>query len=110
MQVSIDDVEWDDDQRVLVGGVPFTGEVVEYDKNRKLLALTTYRNGMKDGPERLYYDDGSPQFEGNWRLGHGVGIQRRWHPNGRLKAERVYGEQGGLIEVRTWAADGTPAQ
>ena len=64
MRINIDDVGWDEDQRAVNGDDPVTGEVVEYDDAGRLLALAHYEDGVKSGPEKSYYRDGSIEFEG----------------------------------------------
>ena len=83
-RVDVDDLEYDLDQRVIgPDGLPFTGEAIERDANGNVLAIVTYRDGWKDGPEIHYY------------------------PNGQLKAERIYNDEGRLVDVHRYAPDGT---
>jgi len=37
----------------------------------------------------------------------GVGVHRRWYENGQLEAERIYNDEGRLVDVHRYAPDGT---
>lgn len=89
-------------------GVPFTGEVVETKPDGTVLTLHTYLDGVEDGPYREWFDTGTPRAEGEVRRGVPVGRHRRWHPDGRLAAERVFSDTGDERARREWDGNGDP--
>jgi antitoxin component YwqK of YwqJK toxin-antitoxin module len=108
-RISFDDLEWDKNQRAVTKDGPYTGEVVEYDVDGNLVALTQYRNGFKDGEETHYYPDGTVAFRGTWRWAdRAVGVHRSWYPNGQLEEEATFGDNGFVQDRQRWAEDGTP--
>ena len=102
-RIDLDELEYDLNLQVIgPDGLPFTGEAIERDANGNVLAIVTYRDGWRDGPEIHYYPNGQLEYEGLWRWPErGVGIHRRWYPNGQLKAERIYNDEGTLVEVQS---------
>jgi len=108
-RVDFDELEWTVHQQVVTrDGMPFTGEAIERDANGNILAIITYRDGWRDGPEIHYYPNGQLEYEGLWRWPErGVGIHRRWYPNGQLEAEIFYNDKGSLVDVHRYAPDGT---
>jgi antitoxin component YwqK of YwqJK toxin-antitoxin module len=108
-RLGVDAIDWDESQRAITDDGPFTGELVEHYADGTLAGLQTYRHGFQDGPERQYHPDGSLAYEGEWTWSRGVGTHRSWYPNGRLKAEYRYNDNGQLIEATYWNEDGTAA-
>ncbi|HEY0639652.1 MAG TPA: hypothetical protein VGD67_18550 [Pseudonocardiaceae bacterium] len=107
MRINVDEADWDDDQRLLHRGVPYTGEVYEAHANGRLVALTNYVAGREDGPDWMWYPDGTLRSQGQSRSGRAVGLVRDWHPNGTLAEERLFDEHGDLRARRRWSDDGT---
>ncbi|GAA3462176.1 toxin-antitoxin system YwqK family antitoxin [Saccharothrix longispora] len=101
MRVEADEVE-EDEGVVFHQGVPFTGEVVESRPDGTVLTLYTYLNGVEDGPYREWFDRERPYKEGEMRYGVPVGRHRRWHADGRLAADLLFGEGGDQLERREW--------
>jgi antitoxin component YwqK of YwqJK toxin-antitoxin module len=102
MLINIDQAHHGDDLRLLYEGEPFTGEVVETAPNGRIVALTSYSNGMEDGPATQWYADGQLRAKGVVSSGRAVGLHRRWHRNGQLAAEQRYDDNGRELSVRTW--------
>ena len=94
------------------------GEDLEYDEKGRLYNLTTYQEGVMNGPHKMWYENGDPMWDRNflngelqgtakwwWRhphnigsimnydKGHEDGIQMKWHNNGKLSEK--YLAQGG---------------
>jgi antitoxin component YwqK of YwqJK toxin-antitoxin module len=107
LRVQEDDLEWDDNNLPSYQGEPFTGESVETMPDGRLLSLTTYVDGLDEGPFRVWSGDGVLVVEGTSRRGRPVGVSREWYPNGAPKIEREYSEQGELLRYRSWDEDGT---
>jgi len=47
-----------DERRDTLGAVYFQGECIQFYNTGKRKAITTYKDGVKDGPEYLYYPNG----------------------------------------------------
>ncbi|MYS24960.1 hypothetical protein GA0115240_172015 [Streptomyces sp. DvalAA-14] len=109
-RVNVDDPELDAelDQSVTYQGRLFTGETYEENpRTRVVVAETTYRDGLEDGPTRGWYPDGEIEFEGTVERGLPKGVWRSWHRNGRLAEEKEFGgRQGGVVALRRWSEDG----
>jgi len=102
MRVDVNDVEMDDDLKVYLRGEPFTGEVVEHDPDGRLIGLTTYFNGVEDGPSAAWYPDGTPRAKGEAVNGMGIGLHETWFPNGRLAAQDEFDGTGRHLARRRW--------
>jgi antitoxin component YwqK of YwqJK toxin-antitoxin module len=109
MRVNIDDTDFDDDLRYFYKGEPFTGEAVETDPAGRVIALTTFRNGIEHGPNLGWYSDGTRRSEIQVINGNAVGTSRHWHRNGQLAEENNFDEHGELVSRRRWNEDGSPA-
>ncbi|MCZ7377847.1 toxin-antitoxin system YwqK family antitoxin [Micromonospora sp. WMMC250] len=110
MRVDYDDVETEDDLRVTYQGEPFTGEVVERSPQGQVIALTTYFEGMEDGPSAEWYPTGERKAEGNVRYGTAVGVHEEWHRNGNPASRVEFDNQGRMLSRQRWAEDGTPIE
>ncbi|MEV1159400.1 hypothetical protein AB0J27_28810 [Micromonospora chokoriensis] len=110
MRVDYDDVETEDDLRVTYQGEPFTGEVVERSPQGQVIALTTYFEGMEDGPSAEWYPTGERKAEGNVRYGTAVGVHEEWHRNGNPASRVEFDDQGRMLSRQRWAEDGTPIE
>jgi hypothetical protein len=106
IRVEEDDLEWDDNNLPSYEGEPFTGECIEVAADGRLLSLTTYVNGLDEGPFRAWSGDGVLVVEGTSHLGRTIGVQREWYSTGALKVERNYGEYGVLLRYQQWDEDG----
>jgi len=97
-----EDLDFEYDMAVYEGE-SFTGEAVEYDRDGKVVALTTYRNGYEHGPQRQWFPDGTLRVEGTSSCGVGaVGLWREWGPKGNLVGEREFNEMGFIVALREW--------
>lgn len=109
MRINIDETDFDDDLRYFHQGKPFTGEAIETAPTGELIALTTFRNGIEDGPHLGWYRDGSRRSETTVVNGKAVGISRKWYPNGQIAEEVEFDENGEMVMLRRWNEDGSPA-
>lgn len=102
VRVDEEDLDFEYDMAVYEGE-PFTGEAVEYDRDGKMVALTTYRNGYEDGPVKQWFPDGTLRVEGATSYGVGaVGLWKEWGPKGNLISEREFNEKGFVVALREW--------
>ncbi|MGA5351418.1 toxin-antitoxin system YwqK family antitoxin [Streptomyces thermodiastaticus] len=94
-RIDIDDPEvtMDEGERLYYRGAPFTGEVVEYQREA-LVSLITYQDGFENGPVREWYADGTLRSQGTMRDGFPVGESQQWHPNGRLATRTIMSDNG----------------
>ncbi|MFB7247676.1 toxin-antitoxin system YwqK family antitoxin [Streptomyces populi] len=109
MRIDVDDPELDMgiDQSLIRQGRPFTGETVETDpRTGQVVAVTTYAEGLEDGPARAWYSDGTDRAEGQCRRGIPYGRWRDWHQNGRLAVEKEYGARGTVRSIKKWSESG----
>lgn len=92
---------------VTYGGTPFTGELVEYYKgSTQLWNLTTYVDGIEDGPQLEWYSDGTLQAKGNARPWAEDDPWLTYHPNGVL-AEKLEMDVVGRTKRRVrWSEEG----
>ena len=106
-RVDFDDVVTEDDLKVTLDGRAFTGEVVERARSGQVVALTTYSNGIEDGPSAEWYPSGERKATGSvsWRMA--VGVHVEWHRNGRLAAQDEFDDRGGHLSLRRWDESGT---
>lgn len=108
IDIQADDVDWDDDQRLLYEGVPFTGEAVTYNWLDEVTSLASYVDGFREGVQREWYDGEELKAELTVHKGRVVGAAREWHPNGQLAREQPFDERGLPAEERRWDEDGRP--
>jgi antitoxin component YwqK of YwqJK toxin-antitoxin module len=101
------DVGKDEDLRVVYREELFTGEVEEFAGDARV-ALSTYRDGVPDGPTVEWYPDGTLRSKGSLRMGQVVGEFKDWHPNGVLAVSRTFDERTTLVEHYEWDRDGLP--
>ncbi|PWW58365.1 hypothetical protein DFQ13_109158 [Actinokineospora spheciospongiae] len=106
MRVEYDDVETEDDLRVTHQGKPFTGEVVERAPGGQVVALTTYFEGMEDGPAAEWYPTGERKAEGAVSYGTAIGVHQTWHRNGTLATHDEFDPKGKLLVRRRWDENG----
>lgn len=111
-RIDIDDPEFEMDtsERWTYQGSVYSGEAVEYGPNGQIVGLTTLKDGLEDGPQKAWYADGTRDSEGVSRRGKAVGEWREWHPNGQLKAIRLFDERGNHLSTQEWEPDGTPVE
>lgn len=102
-RVDTDDegLEFDDvDLLTLYKGVPFTGEIVESDGKGNVVHLSSYRDGLQEGPECSWYPNGRLKLEGEMKEGLPRGVWRRWDLNGRMTRESEFDDSG--RRIRFW--------
>lgn len=106
MRVDFDDVDTEDDLKVTYQGRPFTGEVVERAPGGAIVAMTTYYEGMEDGPTAEWYPTGERKAEGVVRYGTAVGVHQTWHRNGAIATLDEFDDKGRLLLRRRWDESG----
>ncbi|MEV6570338.1 hypothetical protein [Streptomyces sp. NPDC051577] len=95
-------------QRLLYKGELFTGEAEEYLAGRRV-SVTTYTQGIKDGPYWHWFASGVLQATGVMRSGFLAGEALRWHENGVLAQRLLYSEDGHIaLAAFAWDEKGAP--
>jgi antitoxin component YwqK of YwqJK toxin-antitoxin module len=62
--------------------------------------------GRKTGYWIQLDPSGRKSYEGNFREGHPAGLLKRYHPNGKIKAEMTYDPAGLQVDARLFDTDG----
>jgi antitoxin component YwqK of YwqJK toxin-antitoxin module len=104
--VSEDDITLWEGTYVQRDGEMFTGEVVETADDGTVVSLNTYVDGLEDGPQREWYQDGARLSEYQARQGMAVGEALRWHDNGQLAGRRWFDQYGSVREREAWDEQG----
>lgn len=110
MRVNIEDTRVDRDQMRTYNGELYTGEVVRFDEDGVLVELLNFTEGVSDGPQREWYDDGTRRSEYDTVDGSPRGVSLDWHPNGRLARRQEFDEFGTLRKREMWDEDGVLEQ
>tara|TARA_A100001011_G_C13725318_1_gene601283 strand:- start:26 stop:532 length:507 start_codon:yes stop_codon:yes gene_type:complete len=65
-----------------------------------------FKNGIKNGVHKIWYENGQLKYQGNYINGKPDGVYKSWYKNGQLKMEVDYrnGKKDGL--VKTWYKNG----
>ena len=99
--VDIAEVNFNDDYSYTLRGVPFTGLARECDKQGRLVAEMSFKNGIQDGVSTQYFPSGRVRFEKSYRSNTLHGESREWFENGSLKQRTVH-EFGFVLESDEW--------
>jgi hypothetical protein len=72
----------------------------------KLWTVTYYKNGIRDGMHRIWYENGKLRLRCLYVDGKLNGAMTEWYPNGYMRAQRSYldGTEHGVM--REWNEDG----
>lgn len=106
-RVRVDDTAVDEREDVTYQGVPFTGVVYDTADDGTLITEKSYHGGREDGPQREWYDNGSPESEYEAAEGVVVGLALDWHPNGQLARRQRFDRFGQLRHREVWDEQGT---
>ena len=60
----------------------------------KVQGIYTYKNGIKDGPRRVWYANGQLNQDEMNKDGQQMGLQREWYENGQLRFKYKVNEKG----------------
>lgn len=87
-------------------GAPFSGISFAIWPNARLKFESELKNGMLDGIEKSWYDNGVMRHLKNYKKGKLDGVQQLFYEsNGQLREESVF-EDGELIRSRFWHENG----
>ena len=83
-----------------------SGIVVNHFDTGELKQIKTYKNGLLDGPRRVFRKNGELQQEGNYNNGEVEGYRRAWNENGILIGERLYENSVVVGSQKRWYDNG----
>ena len=85
----------------------FTGTWRHWLPSGQIASEAEYRDGNLDGPQTMWYEDGTVAARGSFADGTSTGVWRHWYPSGQLASEAEY--RGGRMDGlwTTWREDGT---
>ncbi len=79
-------------------GNKWLGPYKNYFENGQVQQDFTFNQaGKREGPQKYFYSDGTPQIEGNWQNGKENGVVTEYHPDGSVKKTVDY--QNGNADV-----------
>lgn len=107
MRITMDELEYDNSQRRLYRGIPYTGTAWEFYVNGEVMTEQTFREGVPHGVSRAYRPGERIESERWHDYGRRNGRWRTWHENGRLADELIY-ERGHIVSRSAWTEDGRP--
>lgn len=88
---------------------PYTGEVASYYLTGKLKLRAIYQQGMLNGSQTEFRQDGQPLAVSNWKAGQRHGAESDWYENGQKSYEGLWANDRPAGEFRGWYPDGKPA-
>ncbi|MEV5511316.1 toxin-antitoxin system YwqK family antitoxin [Streptomyces orinoci] len=106
MRINQRDTDHDEPGRVRYQERPFTGEVETTAPNGRMIALFTYQDGIRHGPQQTWYADGTRRSEGTVNSGTAVGEWREWHLNGQPAGLVTHTQDGLPLHRRRWDPNG----
>lgn len=106
IRVRYEDTTLDDSHTyVYHEGAPFTGEVVDTSSDGTVISVNTYVDGLEEGPQREWYNDGSRRAEYQARRGQAIGVALEWYDNGKLAKRQQFDESSELVDQEEWDED-----
>ena len=66
---------------------PYTGKTFEMYQSGQKKSETNYKDGKKNGLERLWYENGNKEYEEKWKDGKEEGVRTWWYQSGQKKSE-----------------------
>ncbi|MGW4242995.1 toxin-antitoxin system YwqK family antitoxin [Nocardia sp. NPDC004722] len=100
------DQAYDDDGYLSYDGAPYTGEVEVFAENGQRVELSSYYEGVENGPQQEWWPNGNKRAEGYTDMGAAVGEWRYWHENGQMSEEVVLNANGDQLTRKRWDAAG----
>lgn len=79
----------------------FYGDLIELYETGELKGEASYKDGKKNGPEKMYYLNGQLLVERNFKDGKIDGLQKNYYESGELEGELFYkdGKKEGIAKV-----------
>lgn len=105
MRITMDEIEYDENQRVLHHGAPYTGAAWEFYADGDAMTEQNFYKGIPHGVSRAFYHGGRIESERWHEYGRRHGPWRTWHENGRLREELIY-DHGKIVSRGAWAENG----
>jgi len=95
-------LEWNKDNGIIsYNNEPFTGVMITLYPTSGLYSEESFKDGVKNGLHRGYYENGHLAVEMNFKQGVYHGLARRWFENGQLEELGTFkdGEWDGLFQA-----------
>lgn len=80
-------------------GEPYTGTVVKYNQDNKLIMEGSLEKGIANGTWTFYYASGGVQAQGEYKNGLDVGTWKSYYGYDKVRTEKLYDETG-LMKLR----------
>ena len=86
--------------------IPYTGKITVFWEDNKLKEEGIYREGVKSGLWKYWYDSGQLFSKGIYRNNLQTGVWLEWYKNGNKKIQTIY--RNGLKNGKqiSWSSDG----
>lgn len=82
--------------------IPYTGIIYNLYKSGKLNWETNYVNGLRDGKDVTYFEDGSIKTEGAYKNDKAVGETKTYHLNGKLYILKSHDDNGKVTSIKRY--------
>ncbi|MDD2191968.1 MAG: hypothetical protein PHO12_05450 [Bacteroidales bacterium] len=77
------------------------GESLSFFENGNINSRNYFKDGMQDSIYVLYYENGSTQIKGSFKMDERVGKWEFFKEDGTLDGEEVYSDDGSIIKSRS---------
>ena len=86
-------------------GKLFSGIATSHYPNGELATEISYVEGMRDGVETRWHENGIKRFEGRFHKNQLVGVFEEWYPTGKKRSEVLW-QDGKRVSIREWGENG----
>jgi antitoxin component YwqK of YwqJK toxin-antitoxin module len=90
---------------VLYNGNLFTGVANSFYPNGEQATEIFYVDGMRDGIETRWHDNGVKRFQGRFHKNQLIGVFEEWYSNGKKRSEALW-QDGKRVSFREWSETG----
>ena len=66
------------------------GKCIQYFEDGSVSAIVYYKNGLKNGPWRIWHPNGNVAYELQYKKGERIGVWKSYNPEGKLVFEKKY--------------------
>ncbi len=73
-----------------------------------LFTMEYYKNNVKEGRFKQFFEDGKVYGEGFYKAGKLFGESKWYYRNGQVSQMEIYDDNGKLIELKKWEVNGKP--
>lgn len=76
------------------------GQTLSFFENGKINSNNFFKDGMQDSIYFLYYENGSTQIKGNFKMDNKIGKWEYFKQDGTPDGEEIYAEDGSIMKAR----------